>query len=131
MKLLLKSYILLIILVCCNASSAFDFLEDSESSFAEKYKDLRILLQKVTSVELANRYKGRIDQEIDLLRKNQTTSSVDFKSLSKQEKKLFIKKFQQNRFHCGEVTGVANERRRIMLQPELANILRESLDRIP
>lgn len=123
-----------ILVVTCNFFSvvhAVEFLDDTESSFAEKYRDLHMLLQKVTSVELAIAYKNSIDHEIDILRSNQTTSAVDYNSLSAEEKKIFIKKFQQNTFHCGEVTGVANEKRRILLQPELADILRESLERVP
>lgn len=117
------------LILFCSVYAA-DFLDD-EGSFAEKYKDLRILLQKVTTEDLAYIYKARIDYEINLLRANQTTSPVDFKSLSDTEKKIFIKKFQKNRFHCGEVTAVANERRRILLRPKLAKILRDSLNKIP
>lgn len=129
-NLILRIFTFLLSIACFQSAYAID-LFDEDVSFAEQYKDLRILLQKVTSAELATSYKAQIDHEIDILRANQTTSPVEFKSLSDAEKKLFIKKFQQNRFHCGEVTAVADERRRILLHPELSSILRDSLNRIP
>jgi len=129
-KTYLHIFTLLVGLTYFSSVYAVDLLGD-EASFAEKYKDLRILLQKVTTVDLATTYKEQIDHEIELLRANQTSGPIDFNLLSDAEKELFIKKFQKNRFHCGEVTAVADERRRILLQPELANILRDSLNRIP
>ena len=102
-----------------------------EKSFAEKYRGLRILLQQVKTKEDAESLKPAIEEEISILSANQASGSAHFKSLSSEEKKLFIKKYQRNQFHCGEVTAVMNERRRIMLHPTLSGILRDTLNTIP
>lgn len=107
------------------------FLDESESSFALEYKELRLLLQKVNSEQSAINYKLEIKQQIDKLKQNQATGEQSFASMSKPQQQLFVKKFQNNRFHCGEVTQVMDERQRILLQPELSKILRDLLIQIP
>ena len=106
-------------------------LEESTSSFALEYRELRILLQKVDNEQAATTYKHAIKQQIERLKQNQATGEQSFASMSETEQQLFVKKFQNNRFHCGEVTQVMAERQRILLRPELSNILRDVLDEIP
>jgi hypothetical protein len=100
-------------------------------SFAKEYATLKALLQKVRSKDSAKLYKPQIEQELDRLRSSQISGSEEFTSLSKNEKKEFIKKFQNNQFHCGEVTQVMEERRRILLNPELNEILGSLVQKIP
>lgn len=118
-------------LFVCAQTSYAHLLDESESSFALEYKELRLLLQKVNSQQSAINYKPEIKQQIDRLKQNQATGEQSFASMSKSQQQLFVKKFQNNRFHCGEVTQVMSERQRILLQPELSKILRELLVQIP
>ncbi len=104
---------------------------DTEKSFAEEYKNLRILLEKVTDPISAQKYKPVIEEEIQRLRQTQHSGGDFFNSLTNTEKKLFVKRFQQNRFHCGEVTQVMQERRRILFSPKLSLILADTLAKIP
>ena len=113
-----------------NLASA-NLTEEDEQSFALEYKELRILLQKVNNQQTAEKYKPAIKQQILQLQHNQFAGEVTYESLPKSEQQLFVKKFQNNRFHCGEVTQVMAERQRILLDPKLSNILRELLDQIP
>lgn len=105
--------------------------EENNSSFALEYKELRILLQKVVSAQTAATYKPAIKQQIDRLKQNQAAGEQTFSSMSESQQQLFVKKFQNNRFHCGEVTQVMQERQRILLHPDLSIILRELLNQIP
>ena len=100
-------------------------------SYAQEYENLKVLLQKVQSKKTALQYKQDIEKQIEYLNKNQKSGAENFNALSKEDKKFFIKKFQNNRYHCGEVTQVMNERQRILLNPELANILKDTLINIP
>ena len=106
-------------------------LENSKTSFAQEYKELRLLLQKVTSEKTAITYKPEIQQQINRLKLNQATGEQSFSSMSKSQQKIFIQKFQNNRYHCGEVTQVMQERQRILLHPDLSAILRDLLNQIP
>lgn len=101
------------------------------TSFAEEYKTLRILLEKVTDSETAIKYKAQIEQEIQRLSTTQYSGAEHFNSLSKLEQKLFVKRFQMNRFHCGEVTQVMQQRRRILFDPKLSKVLSKTLNNIP
>ena len=105
--------------------------EQDHQSFALEYKELRVLLQKVKSRETAIKYKPAIEQQISSLRQNQFSGESSFAAMSENEQTIFVKKFQNNRFHCGEVTQVMAERQRILLHPDLANILRNLLNQIP
>lgn len=102
-----------------------------EKSYAEEYKTLRILLEKVKDTDSAQKYKPVIENEILRLRGTQHSGGEHFNSLSDADKKLFVKRFQQNRFHCGEVTQVMQERRRILFNPKLSLILADTLAKIP
>ena len=102
-----------------------------QHSYAEEYMKLRVLLQNVTDIESAKQYKMDIEKEIQQLSASQPSGGEYFRSLSKDERKLFIKRFQQNRFHCGEVTQVMQERRRILFDPELSSVLSETLANMP
>lgn len=123
----LNSLFLLFLSTSVMASS---FL-DAEKSFAEEYKNLRILLEKVQDKDSALLHKQAIESEIQLLNQNHRSGADQFKLLSAKEKNLFVKKFQQNRYHCGDVTQVMVERKRILFNPELSSILRDTLSRIP
>jgi hypothetical protein len=130
----MKTSILYFILFLCLTSttnllaSAFP---ESDNSFAEEYKKLRILLEKVQDKNTALLHKQAIENEIQHLNQNHQSGADKFNSLSPQEKKLFVKKFQKNRFHCGDVTQVMVEKKRILFNPELSIILRDTLSRIP
>ncbi len=102
-----------------------------EGSYAEEYRNLRVLLESVTDTKSAKQYKPAIEKEIQQLNISQPSGEEYFKSLSAADKKLFVKRFQQNRFHCGEVTQVMVERRRILFDPQLSKILAETLANIP
>lgn len=105
--------------------------EQDRQSFALEYKELRMLLQKVKNEQTAIKYKPAIEQQISSLRQNQFSGEGSFTAMSESEQIMFVKKFQNNRFHCGEVTQVMAERQRILLHPDLANILRDLLNQIP
>jgi hypothetical protein len=122
--------ILLFCLASISNSSASSLLE-TDNSFAEEYKNLRILLGKVQDKDTALLHKQAIEKEIQHLSQTHQSGAEQFNSLSSQDKKLFVKKFQKNRFHCGDVTQVMVERKRILFNPELSIILRDTLAEIP
>lgn len=127
----MKIFSLFLLLVIFNVSTAATLLAPSELSYAEEYKQLRILLEKVKDVDTALRYKQAIEKEIQQLNQSQVSGSDQFALLSNKEKELFVKRFQRNRFHCGEVTQVMVEKRRILFDPKLFNILADTLSNIP
>ena len=100
-------------------------------SFAQQYSELADLLSKVEDKQTALDYRSKIQQQIDLLANSQSSGEAEFNQLSKQEQRLFIKRFQNNRYHCGSVTQVMQERQRILLDPELAELLQGLLIKIP
>ncbi len=130
MKKSILHCILLVFLASASHLPASSFLE-SDNSFAEEYKNLRVLLNKVQDKDTALLHKQAIEKEIQYLSQNHQSGEDQFNSLSADEKKLFIKKFQKNRYHCGNVTRVMEERKRILFDPELAIILSDTLSRIP
>ena len=89
------------------------------------------LLQQVQSRESALAYKSQIADELTKLKSSQISGGDKFAALSRKEKKLFIKKFQNNQFHCGDVTQVMEERRRILLDPDLSQVLNSLMNEIP
>ena len=125
-KTLLYLYLTLISSVLLSTSHA-----EATKSYAEEYKPLRLLLEQVTNRETALKLKPKIEDQVIYLNSTQSSGSQLFESLSASEKKLFIKRFQNNRFHCSEVTSVMNERRRILLNPDLSFVLRDTLNQIP
>ncbi len=100
-------------------------------SFAKEYATLKSLLQKVKTKELAILYKPQIQQELDRLKSSQISGGEEFSRLSEHEQQVFIKKYQNNHFHCGEVTQVMKERRRILLDPHLFKIIGPLVQNIP
>ncbi len=121
---------LLLFSLVCSASFA-SLLSKPEQSYAEEYKQLRILLESVRDIDTALLHKAAIEKEIQILKQNQVTGGKHFDLLSEQEQKVFVKRFQQNRFHCSEVTQVMEQRRRILFVPELSEILADTLANIP
>lgn len=128
MKSIAYSTLLVLIINICFASPS---LLSSDKSFAEEYKNLRILLQSVIDTNSAEKLKHAIREEITRLKKTQTSGSEFYNSLSNVEKKQFIKRFQLNQFHCGEVTQVMQERRRILYDSNMSLILADILAEIP
>ncbi len=100
-------------------------------SFAEEYGHLRKLLSQVQSRESALAYKSQITAELDRLKSSQVNGGQAFAALSADEQQMFIRKFQNNQFHCGEVTQVMEERRRILLDPDLSEVLGTVIKDIP
>ena len=108
-----------------------NLLEDSNSSFAQEYRELRILLQKVNTEQAAKTYRPAIQEQIIRLKQNQAAGEQAFSAMPKSQQEIFVKKFQNNRYHCGEVTQVMQERQRILSHPDLSEILRDLLNQIP
>jgi len=106
-------------------------IDDGGESFAEEYAQLRELLEKVQNQESAVTYKSKIAAELDRLKSLQINGGQAFEALSGEEQQAFIQKFQNNQFHCGEVTQVMEERRRILLDPSLSEILSSLIKDIP
>ena len=105
------------ILVVVYLFSSF-LLADDSISFAQEYSHLSKLLSGVTDRNSAILYKPAISKELNRLKASQINGGEQFNLLSKAEQKRFINKFQNNRNHCGYVTKVMQERRRILLNPE-------------
>lgn len=125
--LIFLSSILIVSSTNCIASLQLN----DQQSYAQEYKKLRVLLEMIKSSETAIMYKQVIEQQIKYLNDNHLSGEESFNAMSVEDKKSFIKKFQNNHFHCGEVTQVMTERQRILLQLDLANILRDTLSEIP
>ena len=106
-------------------------IANDKDSFAKEYATLKSLLQKVKSRDSAELYKPQIEQELARLKSSQLIAGKEYDQLDQEEKKLFIKKFQNNQFHCGEVTQVMEERRRILLNPDLYEILGPLVQNLP
>lgn len=118
--------------LCAGKVNASLFSDHGDGqSYAQEYNSLRQLLEKVTNAESAIKYKKAIEDQINILNKNQHSGADNFNAMSKEEKKFFIKKFQNNRYHCGEVTQVMTEKQRILLDKSLVEILGETLSKIP
>ncbi len=110
---------------------AGETIANNKDSFAKEYATLKTLLQKVKSRDSAELYKPQIEQELARLKSSQLIAGKEYDQLNQEEKKLFIKKFQNNQFHCGEVTQVMEERRRILLNPDLYEILGQLVQNLP
>ena len=123
-------YLTAVFIIAAPAAYAH-LLEDTNSSFAQEYRELRILLQKVNTEQTAKTYRAAIQEQITRLKQNQVTGEQAFSAMPKAQQELFVKKFQNNRYHCGEVTQVMQERQRILLHPDLSVILRDLLNQIP
>lgn len=108
---------------------AGEIVPTNKESFAQEYEYLGVLLEKVQNKKTAILYKPQIMDELARIQ-----SSVgkynDFESLSPFDKKIFVSKFQNNNLHCGYVTKVMNERRRLLLNKEAKNELGSILDQL-
>ncbi len=130
--------IVFLILACAAQVYAGEQMHDAHAlslnegeSFAQEYIVLSNMLVNVTSSESAIQYKSRISQEIDRIKTTQINGEQEYKALSAEEKKAFVKKFQNNNQHCGAVTQVMQERTRILLDPNLSKILGSTIKDIP
>lgn len=130
-NLLTLAPLFIVLGIIVSNSEASPLKQHSKNSFAEQYSDLRILLVNVRDKHSAQANKPMIESEIKLLLRNQPSGREFFDSLSDKDKKLFIRRFQNNRFHCSEVTQVMRERQRILLDPVLSEVLDETLANIP
>lgn len=104
-------------------------IETDKESFAKEYAQLGVLLEKVQDKQTAIDYKPEIIKELDRIKLSIGKQS-DFERLSPIEKKLFVKKFQNNNLHCGYVTKVINEKNRLLLNKEAKNELGGLLDQL-
>ena len=127
----LKRY-LLVFLISLNFTAvvfAGEIISTDKESFAKEYAQLGMLLEKVQDKQTAIEYKPQIAKELERI-KLATGKTSNFDSLSELEKKLFVKKFQNNNRHCGYVTKVAQERNRLLLNEEAKDELGELLDQL-
>jgi len=104
-------------------SSSHGYSATEGKSFAQEFK--------VKNSESATQYKSQISQEIARLKTTQISGGQEYEALSAEEKKAFVKKFQNNNQHCGAVTQVMQERTRILLNPKLSKILGSTIKDIP
>ncbi len=104
-------------------------ISTDKESFAKEYAQLGILLGKVQDKKTAIEYKPQIVKELNRIKLSVGKQS-NFEALSPIEKKLFIKKFQNNNLHCGYVTKVIDERNRLLLNKEAKNELGGLLDHL-
>jgi len=100
-----------------------------KASFAQEYAQLGLLLEKVQDKQTARLYKPQIIKELNRI-KSSVGEQSDFENLSPIEKKIFVKKFQNNNLHCGYVTKVVDERNRLLLNKEAKNELGSLLDQL-
>ncbi len=105
-----------------------NIITDKES-FAQEYAQLGLLLEKVQDKQTARLYKPQIIKELSRI-KSSVGEQSDFENLSPIEKKIFVKKFQNNNLHCGYVTKVVDERNRLLLNKEAKNELGDLLDQL-
>lgn len=100
-----------------------------KQSFAQEYDELGQILEKIQDKESAILYKPEIIQELDRI-KSSVGKQSDYESLSDKEKKIFVKKFQNNNLHCGYVTKVLVERNRLLLNKEAKAELGDLLNQL-
>ncbi len=126
-------YFILLLLMYLLVSPAYtgSYVAREGESFAMEYAELAELLSKVNDRQSAIIYKSQISEELERIKNLQPINGENFQSLSQQEQQAFIKKFQNNRFHCGEVTKVMQERNRIFLNAETRSELGLLLSEIP
>ena len=122
-------YIFLQALFFVPASSAGEIIATDKESFAQEYQHLGQLLEKIHNKETAIIYKPEIINELARIQSSIGKQS-DFDSLSPIEKKIFVKKFQNNNLHCGYVTKVLDERNRLLINKEAKNELGELLNQL-
>lgn len=125
----IKYYLLVLLVLFSPHMFAGENIATDKESFALEYAQLGVLLEKVQDKETAQLYKPLIIVELDRIQSSVGKQS-DYESLSPLEKKLFVKKFQNNNLHCGYVTKVMDERNRLLLNKEAKNELGDLLDRL-
>lgn len=129
-KQLYSPFILIILLIILvTAVHAGENIVTEKESFAQEYDQLGQILEKIQDRETAIIYKPKIIKEIGRI-KSSIGKQSNFDSLSEEDKKLFIKKFQNNNLHCGYVTKVMNERNRLLLNKEARTELGPLLDQL-
>ena len=125
----LKKYLATWLLVFSPLVFGGENIITDKESFAQEYAQLGLLLEKVQDKQTARLYKPHIIKELDRI-KSSVGEQSDFENLSPIEKKLFVKKFQNNNLHCGYVTKVVDERNRLLLNKEAKNELGSLLDQL-
>lgn len=116
-------------LLSVSVVNAGEIIETDKDSFAKEYAQLGVLLEKVQDKKTAIEYKPQIIKELNRIKLSVGKQS-DFDKLSPVEKKLFVKKFQNNNLHCGYVTKVINEKNRLFLNKEARKELGALLDQL-
>jgi len=125
----LKKYLASWLLVFSPLVFAGENVITDKESFAQEYAQLGLLLEKVQDKQTARHYKPQIIKELNRI-KSSVGEQSDFENLSPIEKKIFVKKFQNNNLHCGYVTKVVDERNRLLLNKEAKNELGGLLDQL-
>ena len=116
---MLKTINLILIVFISHSLYAGENISSDKDSFAKEYARLGELLEKIDNRQTAIEYKPLIEEELNRINLTQSSGQESFKLLSEDEKKKFIKKYQNNHNHCGEVTKVMNERNRLLLNQEV------------
>jgi len=124
-----KRYLAIWLLVFSPLVFAGENVITDKASFAQEYAQLGLLLEKVQDKQTARLYKPQIIKELNRI-KSSVGEQSDFENLSPIEKKIFVKKFQNNNLHCGYVTKVVDERNRLLLNKEAKNELGSLLDQL-
>ena len=125
----IKIYLVALLLVLPSVTYSGENLISDKESFAQEYAQLGLLLEKIQDKQTARLYKPQIIKELDRI-KTSVGQQSDFENLSPIEKKIFVKKFQNNNLHCGYVTKVVDERNRLLLNKEAKNELGGLLDQL-
>jgi len=125
----IKIYLVALLLVLPSVTYSGENLISDKESFAQEYAQLGLLLEKIQDKQTAKLYKPQIIKELDRI-KTSVGQQSDFENLSPIEKKIFVKKFQNNNLHCGYVTKVVDERNRLLLNKEAKNELGGLLDQL-
>ena len=129
-----KFVVIVMLILIYEGFSHFAFaglFPNEDQSFAQQYGKLAELLMEVKDRDTALMFKPAIQEQIEFLQANQISGEKAFSQMSEEEQTLFVKRFQNNRYHCGGVTQVMQERQRILLNPEMANVLGDLLEQIP
>jgi len=128
-KYFIPSVVFILMLFMSAALVAGENVITDKQSFAQEYDELGQILEKIQDKESAILYKPEIIQELDRI-KSSVGKQSDYESLSDKEKKIFVKKFQNNNLHCGYVTKVLVERNRLLLNKEAKAELGDLLNQL-
>lgn len=121
--------ILMLLYISSSVSNAGENVATDKESFAQEYAQLGLILEKIQDEATARLYKPQLIRELKRI-KISVGEQSNYEALSSEDKKLFIKKFQNNNLHCGYVTKVANERNRLLLNKGAKNELGELLGQL-